>query len=165
MSAKSHVTRLSASSPRVPVNRPGRVAVPGAANSTNEGNEVKSPRRLVMSGLAVGLATLAASVVGAAPAQAARSDCPANAFCLWEHDNFNGAWFAPSGGGDSFPHFGTKGFDNISTSGYNNTNNRWCLYEEPDFGGRWLTFDPFTQIDNMGFDFQFNDKASSARRC
>ncbi|MEV0133546.1 peptidase inhibitor family I36 protein [Dactylosporangium sp. NPDC050688] len=125
---------------------------------------MKGPRKLLIRGLAVGLAALVTPVVGASPAQAAQSDCPANKFCLWTSIEFRGDLFIPNGGGTAFPNFGTKAFNDLASSAWNNSGATWCIYEHVNYGGRSIVFGPQSQIHDMR-SYSFNDKASSARQC
>nr|WP_317851040.1 peptidase inhibitor family I36 protein [Streptomyces venezuelae] len=50
-------------------------------------------RRLATAAAALGLTALGVLGAGAAPAQAAASDCPVGYFCAWKTDNATGTMF------------------------------------------------------------------------
>ncbi len=103
---------------------------------------MKGPRKLLISGLAIGLAALVVPVVGISAAQAAMSDCPANKVCLWMDIEFRGNLFIPNGGGTAFPNFGTKSFNDIASSVRNNSGAKWCIYEHVNYGGKVIVAPP-----------------------
>lgn len=116
---------------------------------------------------AVALTTAVAGlVIPLATASSASADvrhCPADAFCVWMHNDFQGDKLIPSSAGGGWRDFSTRAFDNITSSARNNTSRTWCLYEHPDYQGALMAvFPPNTQLADLGV---WNDKASSARVC
>jgi hypothetical protein len=98
----------------------------------------------------------------ASPASAAVQDCPSGYFCLWWDADFSGAMLAPSANGTAWPDFGTRSFNDVASSGRNNTGVGWCVYQDINYQGSVVYFPPNTQVSNFGW---FNDMASSARVC
>ncbi|MFD2422716.1 peptidase inhibitor family I36 protein [Amycolatopsis pigmentata] len=103
------------------------------------------------------------SLVAPAAADASTfQDCPQSSFCLYEHANFNG-WmisFTRSSvtiGGAWIPN------DAVS-SAVNKSPVSWCVYENSDRSGRFVTFPPNTQIQDFE-TYNFNDAASSVDMC
>lgn len=93
----------------------------------------------------------------------ARADgtCLDGALCLYQDINFGGhmLWLT------NWPeaNFNDSGFNDVTSSILNNSNNTWCVYEDANYGGNWALMPPHTQLAWVG-DY-FNDKASSARFC
>ncbi|GGP89267.1 FG-GAP-like repeat-containing protein [Streptomyces roseolilacinus] len=96
-------------------------------------------RRLATMAAALGLTSLGLLGAGAAPAQAAISDCPSGYFCAWKSDNGTGTMFKTS---TDKATLGT--WDNTFRSVVNHTNKYACLYDEPnhDQAGGASVWDP-----------------------
>ncbi|MFF5426904.1 MULTISPECIES: FG-GAP-like repeat-containing protein [unclassified Streptomyces] len=86
-------------------------------------------RRLVTTVTALGLTSLGMVGAGAAPAQAAVSDCPSGYFCAWKSDNGTGTMYKTN---TNAPTLGS--WDNTFRSVVNRTNKFACLYDDPNHG-------------------------------
>ncbi|MFE1904535.1 peptidase inhibitor family I36 protein [Streptomyces gardneri] len=85
-------------------------------------------KRLATAATALGLTSAAILGAGAAPAQAAISDCPSGYFCAWKTDNGTGTMYKTSANTATL---GT--WDNTFRSVVNRTNKFACLYDEPNY--------------------------------
>ncbi len=112
-------------------------------------------RRLAAVATALGLTTL--GVLGAAPAQAAATDCPAGYFCAWKTDNATGTMFKTN---KSLATLGT--WDNTFRSQINRTTGHACLYDMPNYtlGTLW-TLDPMDP--RHGYDIVTDPDTSSVK--
>ncbi|MFJ6522830.1 peptidase inhibitor family I36 protein [Streptomyces filamentosus] len=86
-------------------------------------------RRLAATATALGLTTLGVLGAGAAPAQAAASDCPSGYFCAWKTDNATGTMYKTN---VSVATLGA--WDNQFRSVSNRTNKFACLHNDPNYG-------------------------------
>ncbi|MFF3840045.1 FG-GAP-like repeat-containing protein [Streptomyces sp. NPDC001930] len=86
-------------------------------------------RRLATVATALGLSSAGLLGAGAAPAQAALSDCPSGYFCAWKTDNGSGTMYKTNA---SVATLGT--WDNTFRSVMNRTNKFACLYDDADHG-------------------------------
>ncbi|WP_228981791.1 FG-GAP-like repeat-containing protein [Streptomyces sp. DH12] len=85
-------------------------------------------RRLATAATALGLTSLGL-LAGAAPAQAAISDCPAGYFCAWKTDNGTGTMYKTN---TDKATLGT--WDNTFRSVVNRTSRFACLHDDPNHG-------------------------------
>ncbi|MEU1894820.1 FG-GAP-like repeat-containing protein [Streptomyces pristinaespiralis] len=86
-------------------------------------------RRLAAMATTLGLTSLGLLGAGAAPAQAAISDCPAGYFCAWKSDNGTGTMYKTNA------NTATLGaWDNTFRSVVNHTSKFACLYDDPNYG-------------------------------
>ncbi|MET7712327.1 FG-GAP-like repeat-containing protein [Streptomyces sp. NPDC005407] len=85
-------------------------------------------RHLASAAAALGLASLGLVGAGAAPAQAAVSDCPSGYFCAWKDDSGTGAMFKTN---TSKATLGT--WDNSFRLVINRTSLIACLYDDPNY--------------------------------
>ncbi|WP_149183597.1 FG-GAP-like repeat-containing protein [Streptomyces sp. TRM49041] len=86
-------------------------------------------RRLATLATTLGLTSLGLLGAGAAPAQAAISDCPAGYFCAWKTDDGTGTMFKTK------TNVATLGaWDNTFRAVVNRTSKFACLHDEPDYG-------------------------------
>ncbi|MEU0373618.1 FG-GAP-like repeat-containing protein [Streptomyces sp. NPDC006283] len=85
-------------------------------------------RRVAAVATTLGLTSLGLLAAGAAPAQAAISDCPAGYFCAWKSDNGTGTMFKTNADKATL---GT--WDNTFQSAVNHTSRFACLYDEPNY--------------------------------
>ncbi|MFJ6252067.1 MULTISPECIES: FG-GAP-like repeat-containing protein [unclassified Streptomyces] len=90
---------------------------------------ISIPRRLAAAATTLGLASFGLLGAGAAPAQAAATDCPAGYFCAWKTDNATGTMYKTN---TSAAKLGA--WDNAFRSVVNRTNRAVCLYDDPDYG-------------------------------
>ncbi|MEU3750039.1 MULTISPECIES: peptidase inhibitor family I36 protein [Streptomyces] len=86
-------------------------------------------KRLATVATALGLASAGLLGAGAAPAQAAISDCPSGYFCAWKTDNGTGTMYKTTANTATL---GT--WDNTFRSVVNRTNKFACLYDDPNYG-------------------------------
>ncbi|WP_137994098.1 FG-GAP-like repeat-containing protein [Streptomyces vilmorinianum] len=86
-------------------------------------------RRLATVATALGLTSLGLLGAGAAPAQAAVSDCPSGYFCAWKTDNNTGSMFQTN---TSKATLGT--WDNTLVGAVNRTSMIACIFDEPNYG-------------------------------
>ncbi|MCX4982642.1 FG-GAP-like repeat-containing protein [Streptomyces sp. NBC_00572] len=86
-------------------------------------------RRLATVATALGLSSAGLLGAGAAPAQAAISDCPSGYFCAWKTDNGTGTMYKTN---TSVATLG--GWDNTFRSVVNRTNKFACLYDDANHG-------------------------------
>ncbi|MFJ2937640.1 FG-GAP-like repeat-containing protein [Streptomyces sp. NPDC087219] len=86
-------------------------------------------RRLATVATALGLSSAGLLGAGAAPAQAALSDCPSGYFCAWKTDNGSGTMYKTN---VSVSTLGT--WDNTFRSVMNRTNKFACLYDDANHG-------------------------------
>ncbi|MBT2368441.1 VCBS repeat-containing protein [Streptomyces sp. ISL-10] len=85
-------------------------------------------RRVATLATALGLTSLGLLGAGAAPAQAAISDCPAGYFCAWKSDNGTGTMFKTN------TNKATLGdWDNTFQSVVNRTSKFACLHDDPNY--------------------------------
>ncbi|MFI2367042.1 FG-GAP-like repeat-containing protein [Streptomyces sp. NPDC018833] len=85
-------------------------------------------RRVATLATTLGLASLGLLGTGAAPAQAAISDCPAGYFCAWKSDNGTGTMFKMN------TNKATLGdWDNTFQSVVNRTAKFACLHDDPNY--------------------------------
>ncbi|MEU7011512.1 FG-GAP-like repeat-containing protein [Streptomyces sp. NPDC046332] len=106
-------------------------------------------RRLASAAGALGLASLGLLGSGAAPAQAAISDCPSGYFCAWQNDdNGSGPMFKTN---TSKATLGT--WDNKFRMVINRTSMIACLYDDANYGltRGYSTFDPRQQYATGGY--------------
>ncbi|MEU7291957.1 peptidase inhibitor family I36 protein [Streptomyces exfoliatus] len=86
-------------------------------------------RRLATVATALGLTSAGFLGTGAAPAQAAISDCPSGYFCAWKTDNGTGTMYKTN------VNTATLGaWDNTFRSVVNRTNKFVCLHEDANYG-------------------------------
>jgi hypothetical protein len=116
---------------------------------------------------ALPIAALFAVTAGiSTPASAAvPQGCPDNTVCLWQDIDFLGSQV--SIGVNELPATPAvglydNGWDDWTSSAYNNTNFRVCMHLDRDLQGNWIVFDPHTQIENFG---ELNDTISSVGFC
>ncbi|MEU9408266.1 peptidase inhibitor family I36 protein [Streptomyces sp. NPDC048281] len=125
---------------------------------------MKRIAKVVTSALTTVIASLVIPLSGATSASAAVQDCPSGAFCLWSDANFSGVMLVPSSVGTGWAYFGTRNFNDLATSGRNNSSAAWCVFDDINYQGALLAyFPPNTQISVLSSDL--NDRASSARVC
>ncbi|MFB7453271.1 FG-GAP-like repeat-containing protein [Streptomyces sp. NPDC056194] len=86
-------------------------------------------RRVATVATTLGLTSLGLFGAGAAPAQAAVSDCPSGYFCAWKTDNGTGTMYKTN---VNTATLGT--WDNTFRSVVNRTNKFVCLHEDADYG-------------------------------
>lgn len=86
-------------------------------------------KRLATAATALGLASAGLVGAGAAPAQAAVSDCPSGYFCAWKTDNGTGTMYKTN---VNTATLGT--WDNTFRSIVNRTNKYVCLHEDANYG-------------------------------
>jgi hypothetical protein len=86
-------------------------------------------RRLAAMATTLGLTSLGLIGAGAAPAQAAISDCPAGYFCAWKSDNGTGTMFKTN---TNKATLGT--WDNTFQTVVNRTSKFACLHDDPNYG-------------------------------
>ncbi|GGU93158.1 ATP/GTP-binding protein [Streptomyces litmocidini] len=86
-------------------------------------------RRVATVATTLGLTSLGLFGAGAAPAQAAISDCPSGYFCAWKSDNGTGTMYKTN---VNTATLGT--WDNTFRSIVNRTNKFACLYEDANYG-------------------------------
>ena len=102
---------------------------------------------------------IAGSTAFASSAVADRSECPSQELCLWDGPTYGG------GRADFHDNNWTNlsGFDDITSSVYNNTN-RWAIVaSDPNGGGSWIAClapGGFTSFNTGGFP-SFDNTASS----
>ncbi|MFI8914872.1 FG-GAP-like repeat-containing protein [Streptomyces sp. NPDC053513] len=85
-------------------------------------------RRVATVATTLGLTSLGLFGAGAAPAQAAISDCPSGYFCAWKSDNGTGTMYKTNANRATL---GT--WDNTFRSVVNHTNKFACLYDSPNY--------------------------------
>ncbi|MFB6901542.1 FG-GAP-like repeat-containing protein [Streptomyces hydrogenans] len=105
-------------------------------------------RRAAALATTLGLTSLGLLGAGAAPAQAAISDCPVGYFCAWQTDgNGSGSMFKTN---TSRATLGT--WDNKFRMVINRTSSIACLYDDVNFGltGGYTTFQPHQQYASTG---------------
>ncbi|WP_225803722.1 FG-GAP-like repeat-containing protein [Streptomyces sp. NK15101] len=85
-------------------------------------------RRVATVVTTLGLTSLGLFGAGAAPAQAAISDCPSGYFCAWKSDDGTGTMYKTNVNRATL---GT--WDNAFRSIVNHTNKYACLYDEPNY--------------------------------
>lgn len=114
-----------------------------------------------LTGALAAAAVAATSMIASAPAaQAAFSDCPTGAFCLWQDASYNGLIWNRSG---------TTGWLNFATAindqATSGANRRGTLdsaaNNDANGGGASFCFNGNTQTTNVGISW--NDRFSSAR--
>lgn len=86
-------------------------------------------RRLATVATALGLSSVGFLGAGAAPAQAAVSDCPSGYFCAWKTDNGTGTMYKTNTNVATL-----GGWDNTFRSVVNRTNKYACLYDDANHG-------------------------------
>ncbi|MFE2555064.1 peptidase inhibitor family I36 protein [Streptomyces sp. NPDC059352] len=86
-------------------------------------------KRLATAATALALASAGLVGAGAAPAQAAVSDCPSGYFCAWKSDNGTGTMYKTN---VNTATLGT--WDNTFRSVVNRTNKFVCLHEDANYG-------------------------------
>ncbi|QNP64891.1 FG-GAP-like repeat-containing protein [Streptomyces genisteinicus] len=98
-------------------------------------------RRVAAWATTLGLASLGVLGAGAAPAQAARSDCPMGYLCVWGAQGYNGPMLKTK---TSMATLGS--WDNKIETVFNRTSSIACLYDEPNYarttGYHWVDPDP-----------------------
>ncbi|MFE0646843.1 FG-GAP-like repeat-containing protein [Streptomyces sp. NPDC058877] len=92
-------------------------------------------RRVATVATTLGLTSLGLFGAGAAPAQAAISDCPSGYFCAWKTDNGTGTMYKTNVDQATL---GT--WDNAFNSVVNHTNKFACLYDDPNYDVDKATF-------------------------
>ncbi|MFI9580547.1 FG-GAP-like repeat-containing protein [Streptomyces sp. NPDC052236] len=122
-------------------------------------------RRLATAATALGLTSLGLLGAGAAPAQAAISDCPAGYFCAWKTADGTGTMFKTN---TNQATLGT--WDNTFRSAVNHTSLYACLHEDPNYGvvGNVSTRDPDpagTEWGNPGPSVSSVKLVPTAREC
>lgn len=106
--------------------------------------------RKTIAALATASVVTATGVLSASPASAARDDCPdREVICLWVEPGFGDE--DPSSFArpvpdlrDDYPWLN----DNVG-SVWNRTNQRWCLYQDPSYGGITQPVEPDGHISNL----------------
>ncbi|WUH92515.1 FG-GAP-like repeat-containing protein [Streptomyces sp. NBC_00433] len=86
-------------------------------------------RRAASAAVALGLSTLGLVAAGAAPAQAAISDCPSGYFCAWKTGNGTGTMFKTN---TNKATLGT--WNNKFTTVINRSSSLACLYDDANYG-------------------------------
>ncbi|MFI6413476.1 FG-GAP-like repeat-containing protein [Streptomyces sp. NPDC050585] len=106
-------------------------------------------RRLATLATTLGLTSLGLLGAGAAPAQAAISDCPSGYFCAWKSDNGTGTMFKTN---KDLATLGT--WDNSFRSVVNHTSKYACVYDEPnhDTSGMVGVWDPDPAGTEWGYE-------------
>ncbi|MBT2440873.1 VCBS repeat-containing protein [Streptomyces sp. ISL-36] len=94
-------------------------------------------RRLATVATALGLTSAGFLGAGAAPAQAAISDCPSGYFCAWKTDNGTGTMYKTN---TNVATLGT--WDNTFRSVVNRTSQFVCMYDETNYGGTGWSREP-----------------------
>ncbi|MFF8592112.1 FG-GAP-like repeat-containing protein [Streptomyces sp. NPDC015220] len=121
-------------------------------------------RRLASVATTLGLASLGLVSAGAAPAQAAVSDCPSGYFCAWKDDYGTGSKMFKAN--TSKATLGT--WDNSFRTVINRSSLIACLYDEPDYGLKhgYSTFQPReTYPTSMDPDFSSLKLVRTVREC
>lgn len=102
---------------------------------------------------AVALA-ICAAVASATPAAAAASACPAGKFCIFQDTEFGGELFVADSNchsnlsGESYPG-NYPGVNDSASSIVNNTSQRVRLFENTNYGGRYIDVQANAKITNL----------------
>jgi hypothetical protein len=101
--------------------------------------------------------------VTAGPAQAAWAQCPEGSFCVWVDANATGKFaYFNDGSSDLRRPIGGYVFDNRITAIWNRSEDQWCVYDNPGYGGRKTGLG----IGGRGnLPATLNDKISSLTEC
>jgi hypothetical protein len=131
----------------------------GRLNSQVSGGKVGLKRKLLAWSVAI-----TAPLLFAAPsaAHADASQCPGNAFCLWQDSNGNGimVWAPLSLGGQ--PDLRSWSFNDIASSVGNKSDRNACIYQDINYQGPVLVVPPHAFYNLPG---NVNDAASSFKWC
>ncbi|WP_406266169.1 FG-GAP-like repeat-containing protein [Actinacidiphila glaucinigra] len=110
----------------------------------------------------LGLSSLGLLGAGAAPAQAATSDCPKGYFCGWANDDGTGSMFKTK---TSMPTLGS--WDNKIRLRYNRTGLNVCFFDKPNYVGlgAWDTRDEIYPISGAEADYSSIKIERTLREC
>ncbi|WP_326575718.1 FG-GAP-like repeat-containing protein [Actinacidiphila glaucinigra] len=110
----------------------------------------------------LGLTSLGLLGAGAAPAQAATSDCPKGYFCGWANDDGTGSTFKTK---TSVPTLGS--WDNKIRLRYNRTGLNVCFFDKPNYEGfgAWDTPDEIYPISGAEADYSSIKISRTLREC
>ncbi|MEU9953032.1 FG-GAP-like repeat-containing protein [Streptomyces sp. NPDC047939] len=113
---------------------------------------------------ALGITSLGLLGAGAAPAQAATSDCPKGYFCGWANDDGTGSMFKTK---TSLPTLGS--WDNKIRMRYNRTGLTVCSYNKPNYewvgGYSWDTPDEIYPIIGADAEYSSIKLVRTLREC
>ncbi|GGL68916.1 hypothetical protein GCM10010095_62160 [Streptomyces anthocyanicus] len=118
-------------------------------------------KTFISGAVAAVLVTAASVVAGGVPASANPQQCPSGYVCVWGDSNYEGRYlFAP---GTELSNIGSY-MNDLTTSVWNRTGSRICLYPDADWRGETLGIVlAGGSTPNLGNDA--NDKITSWRAC
>lgn len=117
-------------------------------------------RRFAFRGTAVAAAVLSLTALSAGSASADYTQCEPGWFCMWEHMNYKGRFFALRNGEES-PNFG-KEFNDKMTSYWNRSNHTYLVFRDANYGACIFTIRP--GASEGAVQEWRNDEATSARK-